>query len=89
MDERQRIPTRVGSLAVHVRGEGPPAVLWHSLFVDERSWERVEAGLDRERRLVIITGPGRPIRIRLMARRMTSATWPPAVIVSTDLVTDA
>ena len=53
-----RIPTRVGSLAVRVRGEGPPAVLWHSLFVDERSWQRVEDGLARDRRLVIITGPG-------------------------------
>ena len=36
-----------------------------------------------------ITGPGRPMRIRLMARRMTSATWLPTVMVSTDLVTDA
>lgn len=53
-----RIPTRVGSLAVRVRGQGLPAVLWHSLFVDERSWERVEDGLARDRRLVIITGPG-------------------------------
>jgi pimeloyl-ACP methyl ester carboxylesterase len=58
MDERQRIPTRVGSLAVRLRGEGPPAVLWHSLFVDERSWQRVEEGLARDRRLVVITGPG-------------------------------
>ena len=29
------------------------------------------------------------MRIRLMARRMTSATWLPTVMVSTDLVTDA
>ena len=42
MDERHRIPTRVGSLAVRVVGEGPPAVLWHSLFVDDRSWDRVD-----------------------------------------------
>jgi len=55
---RDRVPTRVGVLAVRVRGEGPPAVLWHSLFVDERSWERVEDGLASDRRLVIITGPG-------------------------------
>jgi pimeloyl-ACP methyl ester carboxylesterase len=58
MDERMRIPTRVGELAVRVRGAGPPAVLWHSLFVDERSWGRVEDDLARDRRLVIITGPG-------------------------------
>ena len=58
MDKRQRVPTRVGSLAVRVQGEGPPAMLWHSLFVDERSWQRVEEGLARDRRLVLITGPG-------------------------------
>lgn len=58
MDERRTVPTGVGSLAVRVRGEGAPAVLWHSLFVDERSWARVEEGLARDRRLVIITGPG-------------------------------
>ena len=58
MDERHRVQTRIGSLAVRVLGEGPPAVLWHSLFVDERSWQRVEDGLVRDRRLVIITGPG-------------------------------
>jgi pimeloyl-ACP methyl ester carboxylesterase len=56
--ERREIPTRVGSLAVRVLGEGPPAVLWHSLFVDGRSWQRVEDEFARYRRLVIITGPG-------------------------------
>jgi pimeloyl-ACP methyl ester carboxylesterase len=58
MDERQMVETRLGSLAVRVRGNGPVAVLWHSLFVDERTWNRVEENLARERRLVIITGPG-------------------------------
>ena len=58
MDERREVPTRVGSLAVRVRGEGPPAVLWHSLFVDGRTWARVEDGLARDRRLVIVNGPG-------------------------------
>jgi pimeloyl-ACP methyl ester carboxylesterase len=58
MGERREIPTRVGSLAVRVLGDGPPAVLWHSLFVDERSWQRVEDALARDRCLVIITGPG-------------------------------
>ena len=57
--ERREIPTRVGSLAVRVLGDGPRAVLWHSLFVDERSWQRVEDALARDRCLVIvITGPG-------------------------------
>ena len=58
MDERHEIPTRVGSLAVRVTGDGPPAILWHSLFVDERSWQRVEGLLGQDRRLVMITGPG-------------------------------
>lgn len=58
MDERTQVQTRLGSLLVRVHGHGPPAVLWHSLFVDERSWRRVEGALGRDRRLVIITGPG-------------------------------
>ncbi len=33
-------------------------MLWHSLFVDDRSWGRVEDDLASQRRLVIITGPG-------------------------------
>ena len=53
-----RIPTRVGDLAVRVVGDGPPAVLWHSLFVDARSWDRVVDELAHDRTLVIITGPG-------------------------------
>ena len=48
----------VGTLAVRVIGEGSPAVLWHSLFVDDRSWRRVEERLARDRRLVVISGPG-------------------------------
>jgi pimeloyl-ACP methyl ester carboxylesterase len=57
-DERRTVATRVGRLAVRTRGDGPTAVLWHSLFVDDRSWGRVEDDLARDRRLVIITGPG-------------------------------
>ena len=52
------IETNVGSLAIQERGEGRPAVLRHSLFMDERSWERVEEDLSADRRLVLITGPG-------------------------------
>jgi len=58
MTEQQIVTTPVGRLAVRVRGEGPTAVLWHSLFVDERSWERVEGEFAAVRRLVVITGPG-------------------------------
>lgn len=60
MSERL-IPTRVGSLKVTVIGEGdarPTVVLWHSLFVDERSWERVIPALPRDHQLVLVTGPG-------------------------------
>jgi pimeloyl-ACP methyl ester carboxylesterase len=58
MDEQHRIDSPVGPLAVRVCGSGPPAVLWHSLFVDDRSWDRMLPALSQERRLVIITGPG-------------------------------
>lgn len=52
------VATRVGSLHVESIGAGPPAVLWHSLFVDSRSWHRVVDELARDHRLVLITGPG-------------------------------
>ncbi len=57
-ERRHDVETAVGRLAVWVRGNGPTAVLWHSLFVDERSWSRVENELAKQRRLVVITGPG-------------------------------
>lgn len=52
------IPTRLGELDVAVQGQGPVAVLWHSLYVDDGSWDRVAEGMARTRRLVRITGPG-------------------------------
>ncbi len=55
------IQTRVGALKVTVIGERdarPTAVLWHSLFVDESSWERVIPALAQDRQLVLVTGPG-------------------------------
>ncbi|MCC7018769.1 MAG: alpha/beta fold hydrolase [Ardenticatenales bacterium] len=55
------IETAVGGLKVRVEGDAPgraTAVLWHSLFVDERTWDRVVPDLAQDRRLVIITGPG-------------------------------
>ena len=62
MDELQSVSTTVdthlGKLHVESTGAGPPAVLWHSLFVDSRSWHRVVDDLGRDRRLVLITGPG-------------------------------
>ena len=58
MTERLEIDTTVGRLVVHLRGQGIPAVLWQSLFVDERSWDRVVPVLAEGHRLVVITGPG-------------------------------
>ena len=73
-EQQTMIETNVGSLAVRERGEGRPAVLWHSLFMDERSWERVEEDLSAERRLVLITGPGHGrVPIRAAATRWRSA----------------
>jgi pimeloyl-ACP methyl ester carboxylesterase len=51
------VATRLGPLHVETAGSGPPAVLWHSLFVDSTTWDRVRAPLAGERRLVIIDGP--------------------------------
>jgi pimeloyl-ACP methyl ester carboxylesterase len=52
------VPTRLGSLHVRTLGSGPVAVLWHSLFVDSTSWQRVQDELAGHRRLVLIDGPG-------------------------------
>jgi pimeloyl-ACP methyl ester carboxylesterase len=51
------VPTRLGPLRVETAGSGPPAVLWHSLFVDSTTWNRVRAPLAAERRLILIDGP--------------------------------
>jgi pimeloyl-ACP methyl ester carboxylesterase len=52
------IDTGLGRLHVEVDGEGPAAVLWHSLFVDSRSWSRLRGPLRKDRRLLLIDGPG-------------------------------
>lgn len=58
MGERHIIKTAVGPLAVRVVGSGPIAVLWPSLFMDGRSWDRIIPELSQQRRLVVIDGPG-------------------------------
>lgn len=58
MAEKNLIDTVVGRLAVTTVGKGAPAVLWHSLFVDERSWGCVADELAQDRRLILITAPG-------------------------------
>lgn len=52
------IATRVGPLHVRQVGSGPPAILWHSLFVDSASWRRVVPLLSADRRLIMVDGPG-------------------------------
>lgn len=58
MKQAQVVETPVGRLAVRVVGQGHPVVLWHSLFADDRSWDRLVPHLAATRQLVIITGPG-------------------------------
>lgn len=52
------IRTDVGDLYVEVDGSGPPALLWHSLFVDLGMWQGIRDALAEVRRLVLIDGPG-------------------------------
>jgi hypothetical protein len=35
------VDTRLGRLHAEVDGDGPPAVMWHSLFVDSTRWARL------------------------------------------------
>src|SRR5262245_26916407 len=51
------VPTGLGSLSVTCHGEGPPVVLWHSLFVDGRSWDQVLPHLPRQHMYVVVDGP--------------------------------
>ena len=58
MMTEQMIDTRVGRLKVTVLGDrGPTALLWHSLFVGERSWNGMLPILADRRRLVTSPGP--------------------------------
>jgi pimeloyl-ACP methyl ester carboxylesterase len=52
------VETRVGRLYVETDRDGPPAVLWHSLFVDSTSWELLRPRFLQHRRLIVIDGPG-------------------------------
>lgn len=51
------VGTALGRLHVEQIGSGQPALLWHSLFVDSRSWEPVLPALAAHRRLVVVDGP--------------------------------
>lgn len=51
------VHTALGRLHVECEGSGPPAVLWHSLFVDSSTWYRLRSTLAQHRRLILIDGP--------------------------------
>src|ERR1051325_10661501 len=52
------VPTRLGPLAVrHYGGHGPWLVLWHSLFLDGRSWDLILPALTRVRSVLVVDGP--------------------------------
>jgi len=52
------LPTRLGRLGVRVvDGPKKAAVLWHSFFVDSRSWNRVLPVLSQLRTIVLVDGP--------------------------------
>lgn len=51
------VSTDLGRLHVRRTGTGPPVVLWHSLFVDSRSWGPLVDMLARDRTVYTIDGP--------------------------------
>jgi pimeloyl-ACP methyl ester carboxylesterase len=51
------VSTDLGRLHVRRTGTGPPVVLWHSLFVDSRSWGSLVDMLARDRTVYTIDGP--------------------------------
>jgi pimeloyl-ACP methyl ester carboxylesterase len=51
------VPTPVGRLNVADVGTGPVAVFWHSLFVDQRSWNSVLEALEPGHRIILIDAP--------------------------------
>jgi pimeloyl-ACP methyl ester carboxylesterase len=52
------VPTSLGRLNISRVGSGPPALLWHSLWVDSRSWGPLLDSLGAHRHIVTIDGPG-------------------------------
>lgn len=52
------VSTCLGQLHVGQTGSGPPALLWHSLWVDSRSWGPLVDAFATHRRVVTVDGPG-------------------------------
>ncbi|WP_006246653.1 alpha/beta fold hydrolase [Mycolicibacterium tusciae] len=51
------IATDLGGLYVERTGSGSPVVLWHSLFLDSRSWCGLQEELARNHSVFVIDGP--------------------------------
>lgn len=51
------VSTELGALHVRRTGSGPPVVLWHSLFVDSRSWGPLLDEFARTRTVYALDGP--------------------------------
>src|SRR3954468_13618619 len=78
-----RVPTALGDLAVHDHGDGAPTVLWHSMYVDGSSWDRVLPLLVDGRRLLVVDGPGWGASDRLRrAVQMKDGVRGPADVVA-------
>jgi pimeloyl-ACP methyl ester carboxylesterase len=52
------IDTTLGTLHVEISGNGPEVILWHSLFLNNRQWDRVLPGFTEQQRVIAIEGPG-------------------------------
>jgi pimeloyl-ACP methyl ester carboxylesterase len=52
------VSTRLGELNIEQFGSGTPALLWHSLWVDSRSWGPLVELLGVHRHVIAIDGPG-------------------------------
>ncbi len=76
------ITTRVGPLNVQVTGSGPPALLWHSLFVDSTTWDRLRPRLANDRQLVLVDGPNHGAN----PRRKTSFSLADCVGAAVDIL---
>lgn len=56
--DSELVPTTLGRLNVQRLGSGPPALLWHSLWVDSRSWGPLVDALGAHRQVITVDGPG-------------------------------
>src|SRR3954470_7857962 len=78
-----RVPTALGTLAVHVHGEGAPTVLGRSMSVDGSSGDRVRPLVLDGRRLLVVDGPGWGASDRLRrAVHMTDAVGAAAELLA-------